>query len=127
MQHNYPVLSFLSFALVGVFATLLHVSVFTAIVELLLVPPVAASIPAFLVAMLSSYAANSRWTFKRREPHSVHLLKYALVAGLSLCLNIAITYITVDVLGYWYVIALAFVISVVPVVTFLLNCYWTYR
>lgn len=119
--------SFLRFGVVGVAATVIHVVVFIALVELVAVSPVISSIPAFLLAMLASYAANYRWTFEATGPHSFHLPRYTVVALTGLCLNVAITHTVVNLLGYLYGLALALVIVVIPIVTFFLNRTWTYQ
>ena len=118
---------FVRFGIVGVAATGIHVAVFSLLVELLRVAPVAASVPAFLSAMLASYGVNHRWTFGARGGHRTHLPKYALVAAFGLCLNVLITYIVVNLLGYWYGVALILVVTLVPAATFLLNRNWAFK
>lgn len=118
--------SVFSFGVIGVLATVTHVAVFSVLVELGLATPVAASIPAFLAALVISYFANHHWTFDMRGAHIKHMPRFTLVSVLGLGLNTLITYVVVDVWGGWYGFALAAVILVVPAVTFLLNRHWTY-
>lgn len=118
--------SIISFGIIGVLATATHIAVFAALVEVGRVAPVVASIPAFLAALLLSYFANHYWTFGARGAHATHMPRYIVVSVLGLCLNTAITYGVVDVLGWWYGVALAAVVLIVPAVTFLLNRNWTY-
>lgn len=120
-------LGFVRFGIVGVAATVIHVAVFTMLVELLRVAPVVASVPAFITAMLASYSVNHRWTFSASGSHGVYLPKYAVVAVLGLALNVLITYLIVNVLGYWYGLALALVVTVVPTATYLLNRNWAFK
>ena len=117
---------FVTFGMIGVFATFAHVAVFSALVEVFHAAPVVASIPAFLLALLVSYAANHRWTFRAQGSHATYLPRYTLVSVGGLGLNISITYTIVNVLGEWYGIALVIVVTVVPIATFLLNKHWTY-
>ena len=118
--------SIVTFGIIGVLATATHVAVFAALVEAGRVAPVLASVPAFLAALLLSYFANHHWTFGARGAHATHMPRFTAVSILGLCLNTAITYGVVDVLGWWYGIALAAVILIVPAFTFLLNRRWTY-
>lgn len=120
-------LGFVRFGIVGVASTFIHVAVFSLLVELFSVAPVAASVPAFFTAMLASYGVNHRWTFGVKGSHRVHLPRYAVVALTGLGLNVLTTYVVVNLLGYWYGLALAFVVTVVPVATFLLNRNWAFK
>ncbi|MGH8729653.1 MAG: GtrA family protein [Burkholderiales bacterium] len=117
---------FFIFALAGLGATIVHLGVFSVLVEAFGVTPVAASVPAFLSAMMCSYAANRTYTFAALGNSHLQLPKYAVVAVMGLSLNVLITFIVVDLLNLWYGIALAIVISIVPVITFLLNRGWTF-
>ena len=120
-------LGFVRFGIVGVAATFIHVAVFSLLVELFGAAPVAASVPAFFTAMLASYGVNRRWTFRAQGSHRAHLPRYAVVALIGLGLNVLITYVVVNLLGYWYGLALAFVVTVVPAATFLLNRNWAFK
>ncbi len=115
------------FVLVGMLATIIHVAIFGALVERSGAAPVYASIPAFLVAMLVSYAINRAWTFSASGRHGIELPRYASISLLGLSLNVLITYVAVNVLHWWYVRALAVIVLIVPVTTFCLNRRWTFR
>jgi len=119
--------SFVRFGSFGAIATLIHIFVFTMLVEKFHVSAVMASIPAFVCAMLFSYVANSRWTFRVDVDHGSHLPRYAMVSLIGLGINAMITFIVVDVLALWYGFALMVVVTVVPLITYLLNRRWTYR
>lgn len=120
-------LGFVRFGIVGIASTFIHVAVFSLLVELFVVAPVAASVPAFFTAMLASYSVNHRWTFGAQGSHSVHLPRYAVVALTGLGLNVLITYVVVNLLGYWYGLALAVVVTVVPAATYMLNRNWAFK
>lgn len=118
---------FIRFSVVGVVATLVHVFIFSMLVEFFGAAPVVASVPAFLMAMFASYGANHRWTFGAKGLHQIYLPKYTATAIAGLGLNISITYVVVNLLGYWYGIALIVVIMVVPVTTFMINSNWIFN
>jgi len=120
-------LGFVRFGIVGVAATFIHVAVFSLLVEVFGVAPVAASVPAFVTAMFASYGVNHRWTFGAQGSHRVYLPRYAVVALTGLGLNVLITYVVVNLLGYWYGVALALVVTLVPAATFLLNRNWAFK
>ena len=119
--------SFLCFGLVGAFATLIHVSIFMMLVEIIGVSPVLASIPSFLVAMLFSYAANHRWTFQASTLHAIYLPRFSLVSVTGMSINVFITYMVVNLLGLEYGVALVMVVTSIPILTYLLNKNWTFK
>jgi putative flippase GtrA len=116
----------LRFGVSGALATATHVLVFVTLVEWLRVAPVLASVPAFCTALLVSYGLNYHWTFDARGPHGIMLPRFAVVSGSGLGLNVLITYAVVDVAGYWYGYALLLVVTVVPLLTFLLSKHWVF-
>ena len=54
------------------------------------------------------------------------LPRYALVALSGLALNVLITYVIVNISGYWYGYALLAVITIVPVMSFVLSKRWAF-
>jgi len=119
--------SLLRFAVSGVLATATHVLVFVAGIELLDASPVIAAVPAFCTALLVSYGLNYRWTFDASGAHRVMLPRFTVVATTGLGLNVLITYMVVDVGGYWYGYALTAVITIIPLLTFLLSKFWVFK
>jgi len=119
--------SLIRFGVAGLLATLTHVSVFVLLVEAFRLRPVVASAPAFLAAVGVSYVLNYRWTFTATGPHRVTLPRFLLVSGAGLLLNLLITWLVVDLLGWWYGLALLAVILVVPLTTYLLSRFWVFR
>jgi len=117
----------LRFAISGGLATAVHVSLFVGLVEWLFVRPVIAAGVAFVVALMVSYGMNYHWTFSVSGPHRVMLPRFIVVAVLGLLLNLAITYLVVDVLGDWYGYALLLVVIFVPLMTFVLSKLWVFN
>ena len=119
--------SLLRFAITGVLATLTHALVLVALVELLTVPAVVASVPAFGSALLLSYGLNYHWTFQALGEHRMVFPRFTLVAVSGLMLNVGITYLVVNLGDLWYGYALLAVIFTVPILTYLLSNYWVFR
>ena len=115
------------FAITGGLATAVHATVFVICVEWLGVDPVAAVVPAFLIALTVSYGLNYRWTFGASGPHRVMLPRFFAVALNGFLLNLLITWLVVDVLAYWYGYALIVAVFVVPLITFALSKFWVFR
>ena len=119
--------SLIRFGTTGVLATLTHVAVFVALVEWLNLRPLYAAAPAFLAAVGVSYGLNYRWTFRADGPHQVMLPRFVLVALAGLGINLLITWLVVDVGKYWYGFALMLVVTLVPLMTYLLSRFWVFR
>ncbi len=115
------------FGITGGLATAVNASVFIVCVEWLGIAPVPAVVPAFLVALSVSYGLNYRWTFAASGPHRVMLPRFFAVALNGFFLNLLITWLVVDVGGYWYGYALIVAIFTVPLVTFVLSKFWVFR
>ncbi len=115
------------FAITGGLATAVHATVFVLCVEWLGIAPVPAVVPAFSVALMVSYGLNYRWTFGASGPHRVMLPRFFAVALNGFFLNLLITWLVVDVGGYWYGYALIVAVFAVPLITFTLSKFWVFR
>jgi putative flippase GtrA len=114
------------FAVVGLVATLVHVAVVVVLVEAAGSAPLLANAIAFALALAVSYAGNHQWTFRARGNHRRHFPRFATTAGLGLLLNQTIMYVMIEGLGQDYRVALALVVLVVPLLSFLLNRLWSF-
>ena len=115
------------FIAVGIAATLTHVLVAVCLIDGLGMRPAAvANAIAVIAGTAVSYAGNYFWTFRRGGPHSVRLPRFLLAYLTVFGLNGLIMYVVADLAGVAYLIPLAAVITVTPVVTFLLNRYWVF-
>ena len=119
--------SLIRFGLTGILATLTHVAAFVLLVELALLRPVFAAVPAFLTAVGVSYVLNYRWTFTATGPHRLLLPRFVLVSVTGLVLNLLITYLFVDLWELWYGFALLTIIMVIPLATYLLSKFWVFQ
>lgn len=114
------------FVSVGGLATLLHIALFVAAVELIKLSPVSASVVAFSGAFILSYILNRRWTFSSRGRHQVELPRFFLVALSGLLLNVLIIYVVVEVYSSPYLFGLALVVMLVPLLSYVLNKNWAF-
>ncbi len=111
---------------VGALATLLHSVLFVALIEWLGMTALSASVVAFSGAFMVSYLLNHRWTFEASGRHHFHLPRFALVGIGGLLLNMGIVYLVVDVGHYSYLLALLLVVTVVPLLSYLMNRHWVF-
>ena len=115
------------YIVVGVIGTAIHFGVLIALVELWGVEAVTASTIGFIVTLVVSYLLNHRWTFRSDRGHLSAMPRYTVVSVCGLLLNSAIMYVTVHVLGLWYILGQCLVVVVVPLTNFLFNYHWSFR
>ncbi len=115
------------YIVVGVIGTAIHFGVLIALVERLGVEPVTASTIGFIITLVVSYMLNHRWTFRTDRGHLSAMPRYILVSVSGLLLNSGIMFVTVHILGLWYILGQSLVVVVVPLTNFLFNYHWSFR
>ena len=115
------------FAVVGALATATHAAVFTVAIEAAHVEPVLATVVAFVIAMLTGFALNRRWTFAVHDAPAQRLWRYAFAALAGLALNAGVMYCVVHLLNASPYLGLAAAIVIVPPISFALNHFWVFR
>ena len=118
---------FARFAVVGAIATAIHAAVFAIAIEFVHIEPVTANALAFVVALLTGYSLNRRWTFVAYGTEHARLWRYAIAALVVLALNSAIMFAVVHVAHWSPYIGLGVSIVLAPPVSFALNQYWVFR
>jgi putative flippase GtrA len=115
------------FIAVGIAATLTHLLVAVCLIDGAGLRSAAiANAIAVVAGTAVSYAGNYFWTFRRGGPHSVRLPRFLAAYLTVFGLNGLVMLVVADLGGVAYLIPLAAVITVTPVVTFLLNRYWVF-
>lgn len=113
------------FALVGVAATLIHAMVAMGLIERWALHPGAANGAAFVVANLASYVANTCWSFKARmRLHNWG--RFVVVSFAAWVLTVAIASAVAEAGGH-YLLGIALVIALIPVLTYVAHQKYTYR
>ena len=120
-------LDFIKYGVIGVFGTLLQTGTLLLYVEKGHGDPLIGSTLGFILSLLFSYAANSRWTFKESSNSASVLVKYTIVSLAGLLLNLLILYLFDRVLGWWYGYGQLTSIVLVPIHNFILNKAWAFR
>jgi putative flippase GtrA len=118
-------MQWLRFALVGAVNTLLSWCVYAALVAAG-VPYLVASGVAFALGALNSYALNRRWTFESRERRAPEALRFGVVQGVGLGLDVSLLYVLVQHAALHHLVAQALVFPVASTVTFLLSRHWAF-
>ena len=113
------------FALVGVGATLMHIMVAAGLIAWGGIHPGVANGVAFIVANLASYAANTRWSFRARMRLG-NWGRFVVVSLGAWVLTVAIASAVAEAGGH-YLLGIALVVSVVPLLSFVAHHNFTYR
>jgi putative flippase GtrA len=112
------------FICIGLGATVVHVVIATHLIGTRLMPPALGNAIAFVFANLFSYFPQSAYVFQR-PPTSVQYWRFLCVSLVGLALVAAIS-TGLEVLGAHYLVGIAAVVFVLPVVTFGLHAIWTF-
>lgn len=115
----------LRFGTTGVMLTFLHAAIATGVIEGIELNPVPANIIAFILTTLVSYLINTYWSFSQR-PGAGSLVRFVIVALCGLLVTTCVSGFA-EWLGLPYWIGIAGVVTTVPLVTFPLHAFWTYR
>lgn len=101
-------------------------------IEAFSVRPLIANLIAFVVAFSVSFSGHFHLTFRpetessRRSASSATLARFLIVALTGLALNSLVVYVVTDLLDWPYQVALALMVSAVPVVVFALSKHWAF-
>lgn len=115
------------FLLAGAFATALHYLLLVALVELLSLAPVMASLISYAVAALGNYLLNYYLTFSCQTAHRVALGRFVVVVAVGFGVNGAVMYLGTHLLALHYLPVQLIATAVVLVWNYLAHTLWTYR
>jgi len=115
----------LRFALTGLVVTGVHVVAAVLFMHLILANPPLANGFAFVVATVLSYLINTLWSFSARL-HGRTLGRFLVVSIGGFWLAMLVAWIAQNA-GLGYLAGIAAVALIIPVFTFILHNFWTYR
>jgi len=123
---NARVAKIVKFGITGVGSTLIHVIVASTLISGFGANTQVGNGTAFVVATAFSYTVNTLWSFANQiSKRTAFRFIVASLAGLAL--TVLISWIADSVLNVHYLIGIAIVVTIVPIYTFLIHSYWTYR
>lgn len=120
-------LQFAKFGIVGVSNTLITFGVYTLLLKGLGVWYLAASAIGFVVGAVNGFLLNRRWTFRGHVGDALTPVRWGVVQGLGLALNLGLLYLLVDGGGLDKLVSQALATIVVTLLTFTANRAWTFR
>ena len=121
------IVQFVKFGIVGVSNTLLSFAVYTLLLKAFGVWYVAASGIGFTVGAVNGFLLNRRWTFRGHVGDALTPVRWFVVQGCGLGLNLSLVYLFVDGFGMDKLIGQVPATAIVTVVTFLVNRAWTFK
>jgi putative flippase GtrA len=120
------------FGIVGAISTVIYAAVYLPLADLVLPRgwAVVAVPPAFLIAAACGFVLHSGWSFKghgTRDPSGRQHVKFLLVQGFGMLLNMTFTWVLTGPLDQPTWVPLIPVVVVTPLATFALNRQWVFR
>lgn len=120
-----------SFAIVGVGATLTHAIIFNISFELLQLYHLIANIFGFCIAFLVSYLGQFHWTFKEQSIQLADkrgaFFKFLKTALLGFAVNLFWAFLILELLQLHHYYYLALLTFVTPILIFILNKFWVFK
>jgi putative flippase GtrA len=114
------------FGIVGIVVTLVYGFVTFALVSSSLANAVSATVIGHITAGLVSYFGHLRFSFAVNPEHRTFLWRFLVIAAAMFAVNIAITWLFTSVLGVSYVISIATVAILIPLMNYLCNRLWVF-
>ena len=125
---RHPIMAqFIKFGLVGVSNTLLTFLVYTLLLKVFDVWYLAASGIGFAVGAVNGFLLNHSWTFRGHAGGSLAALRWCVVQGCGLLVNLGVVYLMVEEVGADKLVGQAVATVIVVVLTFFANRAWTFR
>jgi putative flippase GtrA len=121
------VAQFLKFGIVGVSNTLLTFGVYTLLLKVFGVWYLLASGIGFAVGAVNGFLLNRRWTFRGHQGDALTPVRWFVVQGCGLLVNLGLVFLFVEGAGLDKLVGQAIATVIVVVVTFAANRSWTFR
>ena len=121
------IVQFVKFGIVGVSNTLLSFAVYTPLLKAFGVWYVAASGIGFTVGAVNGFLLNRRWTFRGHVGDALTPVRWFVVQGCGLGLNLGLVYMFVDGFGIDKLVGQVPATAIVTVLTFFANRAWTFK
>jgi putative flippase GtrA len=118
---------FAKFGVVGVSNTLLSFAVYTILVKVFGLWYIAASGIGFAIGAVNGFLWNRAWTFRGHVGDALTPLRWFVVQGFGLLVNLGLVFLFVDGAGLDKLVGQALTIAIVTVLTFFANRTWTFR
>ena len=113
------------FGLVGVLSVGLYMLLFTTIVRL--VPPVPASLLAYLLSMVVNFVLQARFSFRQQALSGTSAVRFVLMHMLCMGLNSSLLWLTTGPLGLPVLPAQSAIVVFIAGLSYVISRFWVYR
>jgi putative flippase GtrA len=120
------VLQFVKFGIVGVSNTLIAFAVYTLLLKVFGVWYVAASGIGFALGAVNGFMWNRAWTFRGHVGDALTPVRWFVVQGCGLLVDLGLVYLLVDGAGLGKLVGQVLTTVIVTVITFFVNRAWTF-
>lgn len=121
-----PYISFLRYLVSGFSSVVIQFVVLAFFVEILALDESFSSGAAFIIACVVNYLMLYYWAFESQGKHLSAVLRYTLVTGFGLLLNLLIFWFLITKMQLWYLLAQSFATLAVSLLTYVINRAYTF-
>ena len=119
---------FSKYVIIGVIATSIYLGLLYILTDLAGIYYIISAILAFCVSTTVGFFGHKYFTFKSTEKkHAKQMVKFFTIAIIGLVLNTLGIYLSVEIIGLWYVLGAAITSGLIFVINFGLNNVITFR
>jgi putative flippase GtrA len=121
------IVQFVKFGIVGVSNTLIAFVIYALLLKGFGVWYIAASAIGFIAGAVNGFLLNRRWTFREHVGDALTPVRWFVVQGFGLLLNLGLVYLFANDGHLDMLLAQACATAIVTVLTFIANRAWTFR
>lgn len=114
------------FGLAGLMATFFYFVLVNGFVLIWALEAVTASVLAYLLAMLFSYAAQSRFTFRVTDDHGGQVARFVITSLFGLGVSYGVMVLCKDLLNFPYIVGAVAVCVLIPLANYLVFKHWVF-
>nr|WP_180882754.1 GtrA family protein [Mesorhizobium loti] len=111
----------------GAASTLVYFVLVNALVLVVGISPVAASVMSYLGSLFLSYTLQSRFAFRVKSGSRSQIARFTLTSLCGLCMSFAIMILANDVLKAPYIVGALAICVLIPTVNYLIFRMWVFR
>ena len=113
------------FILAGGFTTGIHLGIVVLLMSFKVCGIEIANGVAYLVSTIFNLSVNTAWSFRQELTRKI-IQRYIVVSAIGLLLAMLVAYLN-DIYGNHYLIGIAMVVCICPVVTYMMHVNYTYK
>lgn len=114
------------FSFVGILNSFLYIGVVVAAIEGFGQSPIVGSLIGQLVSVVVLYVGHLRYSFRLEFNRGAFLRRFLAVSAALSCMNVGITWLLTDTLGFSYRISTMLLTVLIPGMSYLLSRFWVF-